>query len=156
MAFKVLMMPLATGGALALGFVVYANLRRWLDARTLESEAWRRLRDARSPERERDPVGPPDSRPSRPSHPLRVTTEAEVAAVIGAEWPLPPVPDALIMDHAARNAEVASAEIDAWLTDSEFPDEETAPTQPGMRFEHDALEPAKEGLPSSRGSSSDG
>lgn len=149
---KVLMMPLAAGGALALGFVAYANMRRWVDARTLESESWRRLRDARPPERERDPVGPPDSRPSRSNHPIRVTTEAEVAAVIGAEWPLPPAPDALVLDHAADTAAVD----DAWLTDSEFPDEETAPTQPGMRFERDVLEPAQETLPNSRGSSSDG
>lgn len=137
--FKVLMMPLAASGAVALGFVVYANTRRWLDARTLESASWRRLRDARSPERERDPVGPPDSRPVRSSHPIRVTTEAEVAAVIGAEWPLPPAPDALVLDHAADTAAVD----DAWLLDSEFPDEETAPTLPGMRFERDVLEPAK-------------
>lgn len=150
MVFKALLMPLAAGGALGLGFVVYANARRWFDARTLESDAWRALRDARPPERERDPVGPPDSRPSHPSHPMRVTNEAEATAVIGAEWPLPPPPDALITSHTA--AEAGIDDIDAWLTDSEFPDEETAPTQPGMRFERDALEPASESSPGSRGS----
>lgn len=146
--FKVLMMPLAAGGAIALGFVVYTNMRRWIDARTLESERLRMLRGARLPEHERDPIGPPDSRPSHATHPVRVTTEAEVAAVIGAEWPLPPAPDALITDPHAEDAEV-----EALLMDSEFPDEETAPTQPGMRFERDALEPAPESLRTPRGSS---
>jgi hypothetical protein len=146
--FKVLMMPLVAGGAVALGFVVYASVRRWVGAPTLESDVLRRL-DARSPEHERDPVGPPDSRPSVPAHPVRVTTEAEAAAVIGAEWPLPPAPDALITDQP-----VVDADVDAWLTDAEFPDEETAPTQPGMRFERDALDPAPESGPASRGTSS--
>jgi hypothetical protein len=145
--FKVLMMPLAAGGAIALGFVVYASVRRWVGAPTLESDVLRRL-GARSPEQERDPVGPPDSRPSVPAHPVRVTTEAEAAAVIGAEWPLPPAPDALTTDQPA-----ADADVDAWLTDAEFPDEETAPTQPGMRFERDALDPAPESVPASGGTS---
>jgi hypothetical protein len=80
-----------------------------------------------------------------------VTTEAEVAAVIGAEWPLPPAPDALITDQPALNADV-----EAWLDDSEFPDEETAPTQPGMRFEPDALEAVKKRSRTPRGSSNGG
>jgi hypothetical protein len=147
LVLKVLMLPLFAGGALALGFVVYTNMRRWLGAPTLESDVLRRL-DAREPEHERDPIGPPDSRPSVPTHPVRVTTEAEVAAVIGAEWPLPPAPDALITDQPA-----VDTDVDAWLTDAEFPDEETAPTQPGMRFERDALDPAPESVPASRGSS---
>lgn len=152
--FKVLMLPLAAGGALALGLVVYTSARRWFGAPTLASDVLRRL-DARLPEHERDPVGPPDSRPSVPAHPLRVTTEAEVAAVLGAQWPLPPSPDALITEPpVVAEPPPVDADVEAWLIDSEFPDEETAPTQPGIRFERDTLDASPDHPPASRGPSS--
>jgi len=152
---KTMMMPLAAGGAIAFGFVVYSGARRWLEARTLESDMARRLNFWRAPEHERDPIGPPDSRPSKPVHPVRVSTEAEVAAVIGAEWPLPPAPDALAPTVFAEPAPRVDSDIEAWLADAEFPDEETAPTQPGMRFEREALDTLPDGVPGPRGSSSD-
>lgn len=95
MAIKSLMLPVLTGGAIAMGALVVSNARRWIGGRPRPTASGRRM--------ESDPIGlrEEDSAPTldEPRGPVRVRTEAEVAAAAGVGWPLPldgqlePVPD---------------------------------------------------------------
>ena len=142
MAIKSLVLPILTGGAIAMGALVLSNARRALSVRARAGA--RRVRP------ESDPIGLGDEDEATPERatPVKVRTEAEATAAVGAGWPLPSM--ASVGPPSERSEGLAPHSMSEPLLDFDidFEDVETSvvsarddETSNGMAEQYDAVDP---------------
>jgi hypothetical protein len=142
LAIKSLVLPILTGGAIAMGALVLSNARRVVMARTRAGARRARI--------ESDPIGLGDDDEATPERvtPVKVRTEAEATAAVGAGWPLPSM--ASVEPPSERSEGLAPRSMSEPLLDFDidFDDVESSgvsargdETPSGMAEQYDAVDP---------------
>ena len=142
LAIKSLVLPILTGGAIAMGALVLSNARRVVMVRARAG--------ARRPRIESDPIGLGDDDEVTPERvtPVKVRTEAEATAAVGAGWPLPSLgsvapPSERSEGLAPRSMSEPLLDFDVDFEDVEFSavSARDGETQTGMAEQYDAVDP---------------
>jgi hypothetical protein len=142
LAIKSLVLPILTGGAIAMGALVLSNARRVVMSRARPGTRRARI--------ESDPIGLGDDDEAAPERvtPVKVRTEAEATAAVGVGWPLPSI--ATIEPPSERSERLAPRSMSEPLLDFDvdFQDVESSgvsardeETASGMAEQYDAVDP---------------
>jgi hypothetical protein len=142
LAIKSLVLPILTGGAIAMGALVLSNARRVVMSRARAGTRRARI--------ESDPIGLGDDDEAAPERvtPVKVRTEAEATAAVGVGWPLPSI--ATIEPPSERSERLAPRSMSEPLLDFDvdFQDVESSgvsardeETASGMAEQYDAVDP---------------